>query len=112
MKLLIRLLALVCSFAALSTSPALAEPELTRAESDFIGAVAPQGYSRDVYATVAAGHRVCALLDEGISTDGIERFVVDRFGDVRDSAKYYASLFGTYATYHLCPRHIGIFGNI
>jgi hypothetical protein len=39
-------------------APVVAQPHLTQAETDFIGSVAPQGYSGDVYGTVRAGHRV------------------------------------------------------
>jgi hypothetical protein len=93
-------------------APASADPSLSRDELDFIGAVAPQGYSGDVYQTVRVGYKVCSLLDQGLSHEAIERFVADSFGDRRDSATYYALLFSQYATYHLCPRHIGEYGNI
>ena len=92
--------------------PAIAEPALTRAETDFIGSVATQGYSGDVYGTVRAGYRVCSLLDKGMSHEGIERFVNDTFSDRRNNAGYYASLFAQYATYHLCPRHLDEYGPI
>ena len=92
--------------------PAIAQPNLTQAETDFVGAVAPQGYSGDVYGTVQAGYRVCSLLDKGMSHEGIERFVNDTFSDRRNNAGYYASLFAQYATYHLCPRHLDEYGPI
>ena len=92
--------------------PASADPVLSPDEVNFIGAVAPQGYSGDVYATVRAGHQVCSLLDQGLTHVAIERFVVDIFGDRRQNADYYAALFSQYAAYHLCPRHIGEFGDI
>jgi hypothetical protein len=93
--------------------PAAAQPPLTESEQDFIGSVAPQGYSGDVYGTLEAGYRVCSLLDDGMSHEGIARFVADTFGDSREHAGYYASLFAQYATYNnLCPRHIGVYGPI
>jgi hypothetical protein len=94
-----------------SAGSAVAQP-LTEAEKDFIVSVATQGYSGDVYGTLQAGYRVCSLLDDGMSHEGIERFVADTFGDSREHAGYYASLFAQYATYNLCPRHIGEYGSI
>jgi hypothetical protein len=92
--------------------PASADPPLTQDEVNFISAVAPQGYSGDVYATVRAGHQVCSLLDQGLSHVAIQRFVVDTFSDRRQIADYYAALFSQYSAYNLCPRHIGEFGQI
>src|ERR1700722_10474766 len=43
--------------------PSRADPFLTQDELNFIGAVAPEGYGGDVYATIRAGHEVCSLLD-------------------------------------------------
>ena len=74
--------------------------------------LATQGYSGDVYGTVRAGYRVCSLLDDGMSHEGIARFVADTFSDRRENAGYYAALFAQYATYHLCPRHLGEYGPI
>ena len=109
--------AIVLQFAAITTaatlaSPATAAPSLTSVETEFIGAVAPQGYSGDVYGTIRAGHQVCSLLDQGLSHEAIERFVVDTFSDKRDNASFSAELFAQYAAYNLCARHIGEFGNI
>jgi hypothetical protein len=71
---------LVLLFGGLALAgPAIAQPNLTQAETDFVGAVAPQGYSGDVYGTVQAGYRVCSPLDKGMSHEGIERFVKDTF---------------------------------
>ncbi len=92
--------------------PASADPPLTQDEVNFIGAVASVGYSGDEYATVTAGHQVCSLLDQGLSHVAIQRFVVDTFSDRRQNADYYAAWFSQYASYHLCPRHIGEFGSI
>jgi Protein of unknown function (DUF732) len=104
---------LVLLFGGLAwAGPAIAQPDLTQAETDFGGAVAPQGYSGDVYGTVQAGYRVCSLLDKGMSHEGIERFVNDTFNDRPNNAGYYASLFAQYATYHLCPRHLDEYGPI
>lgn len=93
-------------------APASAGPFLTQDELNFIGAVAPEGYGGDVYATVRAGHQVCSLLDQGLTHTAIQRFVVDTFGDGRPNADYYAALFSQYAAYNLCPRRIGEFGQI
>ena len=93
-------------------APASADPALTQNEMNFIGSVAPQGYSGDVYQTVRAGYQVCSMLDRSMTHEAIERFVVDTFSDRRPSASYYAALFSQYAAYNLCPRHIGEFGNI
>ena len=88
--------------------PAIADPYLTQDETDFIGAVAPQGYSGDVYGTVRTGHEACSMLDQGLTHVAIERFVVDTFSDRRQNASYNAALFLQYAAYHLCPGHIGV----
>jgi hypothetical protein len=56
--------------------------------------------------------QVCSLLDQGLSHVAIQRFVVDTFSDGRQNADYYAELFSQYASYNLCPRHIGEFGQI
>jgi hypothetical protein len=74
--------------------PAVADPFLSDRELEFVGSVAPQGYSGDVYATVNAGYRVCSLLDDRVSHEGIARFVQDTFGDSRANWRYYATLFG------------------
>ena len=95
-----------------SAGPAIADPYLTQDEINFIGAVAPQGYSGDVYGTVRAGHQACSMLDQGLTQVAIERFVVDTFSDRRQNASYYAALFLQYAAYNLCPRHVGEFGSI
>ncbi|SPM43612.1 hypothetical protein MNAB215_5838 [Mycobacterium numidiamassiliense] len=92
--------------------PASADPFLTKDELNFIGAVAPEGYGGDVYATVRAGHEVCSLLDQGLTHVAIQRFVADTFSDRRQNADYYAALFSQYASYNLCPRHIGEFGQV
>jgi hypothetical protein len=63
--------------------PASADPFLTQDELNFIGAVAPEGYGGDVYATVRTGHQVCSLLDQGLTHVAIQRFVVDTFSDRR-----------------------------
>ena len=97
---------------AASAGPAVADPALTDTELDFIASVAPQGYGGDVYQTLKTGYRVCSMLDDGMSHEGIERFVVDTFGDSRGSARYYAALFSQYAAYNLCPRHLDQFGQI
>ena len=47
-----------------------------------------------------------------MSHEGIARFVADTFSDRRENAGYYAALFAQYATYHLCPRHLGEYGPI
>src|SRR5215203_5577217 len=77
--------------------PAFAQP-LTQAELDFVNSVVPQGYPSGTE-TVEAGYRVCSLLDKGMSHEGIGRFVIDTFGDTRESNTFYASLFAQYATY-------------
>lgn len=111
-----RVASALASFALVScvalAGPAIADPYLTQDETDFIGAVAPQGYSGDVYGTVRTGHEACSMLDQGLTQVAIERFVVDTFSDRRQNASYYASVFLQYAAYHLCPRHIGEFGSI
>ena len=48
--------------------------------------------------TQANGYRVCSLLDKGMSHEAIGRFVIDTFGDSRESNTFYASLFAQYAT--------------
>jgi hypothetical protein len=41
-----------------------------------------------------------------VGYDGIDRFIIDTFGDTRESSTYYASLFASYAAGYLCPRHM------
>ena len=75
---------------------------------DFVSAVAQQGFVGPN--VVDAGYRVCGLLDQGVTVEGVDRFVQDTFHDQRGG--YYAELFGTYAVYNLCPRHMGVYGQI
>lgn len=80
-------------------------------EADFAMAVVDQGYPCGP-ATINVGYTVCTMLDDRMSTGGVERFVVDTFDDQRDSANYYAALFGLYSATYLGPRHADKFGNI
>ena len=57
-----------------------------------------------------AGYRVCELLDQRVTIEGVDRFVQDTFHDSRGA--YYAELFAQFATYNLCPRHVGVYGQI
>lgn len=79
---------------------------------EFIDSVASVGFLGDTNATVEAGYGVCSLLDKGVSHEGIKRFLADTLSDRRETSGYYAHLFAQYATYNLCPRHIGEYGQI
>jgi hypothetical protein len=89
--------------------PASAQPASTGAEQDFIDSVASQGYAGNV---LEAGYSVCQMLDDGMSHEGINRFLADTFNDRREHASYYASIFAQYATYNLCPRNLDEYGPI
>lgn len=75
-------------------------------EQGFVRAVEYIGFTGDV---LPAGEQVCTLLDRGMSTEGVSRFVTDTFGE-RANSGYYAVLFAQYAAYNLCPRHLGVYG--
>jgi len=91
-------------------------PAPTQREMEFIQSVATVGFLGDTKATLEAGYGICSLLDKGVSHEGIERFVADSLSDSRkmsgEHSGYYATLFAQYATYNLCPRHVGEYGQI
>lgn len=78
-------------------------------EEAFASAVGHVGFTGPQ--VVPAGWQVCELLDRGMSTEGVSRYVTDTFGE-RPNAGYYAVIFAQYATYNLCPRHLGVYGPV
>lgn len=78
-------------------------------DQEFLNAVSGEGYPVDSH-TLEVGYSVCRLMDQGLSSTGIERFIADSVITNRSDLMYEAALFEQYATYNLCPRHQADYG--
>ena len=98
---------------SLGTAIALAD---SAADAQFKSRVASLAYSDDYFhapnRTVETGHKVCALLDQGIDHQSIENVIIAAYNDTRQYASYFAALFMQAAGNIYCPEHNGEFGNI
>jgi hypothetical protein len=79
-------------------------------EQEFLNSVASEGYPGDSH-TVEVGYQVCKLMDQGLSSTGIERYIADSVTTKRSNPLFEASLFSQYAVYNLCPRHQADYGS-
>jgi hypothetical protein len=102
---------------ALGTATALADPDT---DAQFKAEVAPYGYNDSLSApnrTVEAGHKVCDLFARGARDIDppytiIKNYIIGTFGDTRDQAGYYATLFVQSAARAYCPQYVGVFGSL
>jgi Protein of unknown function (DUF732) len=79
-------------------------------EQEFLNAATSEGYPGDPH-TVEVGYQVCKLMDKGMTSTAIERYIADSVSNNRPNPLYEAGLFEQYAVYNLCPRHEANYGS-
>jgi len=105
-RFLIAIFALA-AFALPAAANASPDDDYTPNDTEFLAAVGQWGFSGGWQRTVATGHAVCDLLDQGATEPTTDRFIISAFGSdgPRQNLSYSASMFTLYAAQHYCPEH-------